>query len=1385
MQLSRSGVIVNFSNKADLIGSKSGHAKFPHVKLLQRIHPQTGSKISVVVPVYNEIKIIKTFHDRLIESLRVLKRPFEIIYVDDRSNDGTYKWLVKQAGEAKKNEVIRVLRKQGKKGKAYSLIEGFDKAQGAIFVMIDADMQYPPSAIPEMVSKLANSDIVVAERQYERISFVRKAVSKTFRYFFGKSLFGLDCDIQSGLKVFKSKVYKAAKFAPSSAWTFDLGFLHRARHAGFSIENYAIPFSKRTKGSSKVNLLPSMWEIGFNALCVRLKHLPPFTIPASVPGTMRFAGIGYKGHKYITHTTLSDRESALRTWSSGQIVVLLALVYFNGVLAFFIPLTEARIIVTLLTLLYFADTVFNFNLVFGSLNKPVEISFKDNEFGNIDDKKLPAYSILCPLYKEADVVPQFLKAIAKLDWPVSKLDVMLLLEEDDLDTIGAVNRMPLPSYVRVIIVPDSNPKTKPKACNYGLSFAKGEFLVVYDAEDVPDPMQLKKAYLGFTTLPRDIRCLQAKLNYYNPHQNFLTRLFTAEYSLWFDLTLTGLQSLNSAIPLGGTSNHFRTADLRQLKGWDTFNVTEDADLGIRLFKNGYKTAIIDSTTLEEANSAVANWFRQRSRWIKGYMQTYLVHTRDFAKFVRESGLRHAFVFQLTVGGKLLFLLVNPLMWLVTLSYFVFYTHTSSIIELVFYPPVSYLAVFSMVFGNFLFLYYYMVACAKRNQWSLVKYVFLIPFYWAMMSFAGVIALYQLFFKPHYWEKTVHGLHLKNQVAKASIVASTARPVVTERPVPAPVFTPAFVKKFLVVLYHVLFLGADVTLVSYLYPDSVAFTYFYFSLIGKSIYLSSLFVGFSTFPIFKRLRGHMKEQSKVSYLVFSTFLSSWIGVVVFGFLGIGVSSVSFEFVSFIIAMMCFAIANVFVLYNLRRNIYTFLVVAYIANALQLAVIFFTRVDLSHIVQMTVYLAGADVFLVFLLHVNKEYFRVIENNLGGIFGLLSNETIRKSWENKRLRILIFNWRDTQHTYAGGAEVYVHELAKRWVMAGNKVTMFCGNDNKHISNEIIDGVEIFRRGGTYTVYLLAFIYYFFRFRGKYDLIIDCENGIPFFTPLYVRKPIILVIHHVHQEVIRKYLHFPMSQIASMLEAKFMPRIYRDKKVVTVSESSKEEIMKLGFTHEDNIEIVYNGTSVRAESYVQKTEYPSFLYLGRLQDYKNIDVAITAFSKVLKKYKNAKLNIVGFGESHTKLKKLVERLKLDYSIAFLGKVSQAQKARLLSEAWVVLQPSQIEGWGITVIEANACGTPVIASRVHGLRDSVVDGRTGILVEQRNAMSFAKAMEQLIRDPQFRERLSKEAYLWSRNFSWEKSANIFYNIIGKSIPYQGQDFSVYIKTQSINLGRS
>lgn len=313
-------------------------------------------------------------------------------------------------------------------------------------------------------------------------------------------------------------------------------------------------------------------------------------------------------------------------------------------------------------------------------------------------------------------------------------------------------------------MPHSFPKTKPKACNYGLTKATGEYTVIYDAEDIPDTQQLKKAVLAFRQSDPKIICIQAKLNFYNPHQNLLTRVFTAEYSLWFDLVLTGLQSIHAPIPLGGTSNHFRTNDLAKLKGWDSFNVTEDADLGMRLVKHGYRTAVIQSLTLEEANSSLKNWFGQRTRWIKGYIQTYLLHMRDPRGFIQTWREPHFLTFQLIIGGKVMSMFINPLMWIITVCYFVFRPQIGSFVDSFFPAPVLYMGIFSLLLGNFLYVYYYMVGCVKHGHDELVKYIWLVPFYWLAMSAAAWIAVYQFMVNPHHWSKTKHGLHLGNKKA---------------------------------------------------------------------------------------------------------------------------------------------------------------------------------------------------------------------------------------------------------------------------------------------------------------------------------------------------------------------------------------------------------------------------------------------------------------------------------------------------------------------------------------------------------------------------------------------------------------------------------------------
>jgi len=476
-------------------------------------------------------------------------------------------------------------------------------------------------------------------------------------------------------------------------------------------------------------------------------------------GSLNAKGFIFKDKQFLHYSDLEPDQTAIRRFGGPEIffmTVLGALVLGGFLLSWQKTLL---VIVIILTTLYFLDLLFNLYLIYRSFEKNPEIKIGPEALAELRDSELPVYTILCPLYKEWQVLPDFVNGIARLDYPKYKLQVLLLLEENDQKTIEVARSFNLPSYFQILITPDSLPKTKPKACNFGLLYAQGDYLVIYDAEDQPEPSQLKYAYLAFKQADPEVGCIQAKLNFYNPRQNLITRLFTAEYSLWFDLVLTGLQSINAPIPLGGTSNHFRTEVLQDLCGWDAFNVTEDCDLGMRLAKFGYRTAIIDSTTYEEANSEPKNWVRQRTRWIKGYIQTYFVHLRQPAKFW-EGNKANFVAFQLIVGGKVLSMFINPLMWVVTILYFVFRSVAGPVIQPFFPGPVLYMGVFSLIFGNFLYTYYYMIGCAKRDQYDLVKYAFLVPFYWLAMSAAAWIGLSSFIINPHYWAKTKHGLYLR-------------------------------------------------------------------------------------------------------------------------------------------------------------------------------------------------------------------------------------------------------------------------------------------------------------------------------------------------------------------------------------------------------------------------------------------------------------------------------------------------------------------------------------------------------------------------------------------------------------------------------------------------
>jgi cellulose synthase/poly-beta-1,6-N-acetylglucosamine synthase-like glycosyltransferase len=474
------------------------------------------------------------------------------------------------------------------------------------------------------------------------------------------------------------------------------------------------------------------------------------------------------GQKYVKSAVfeLLNRDpdsSALTTFTTPQLIFtfgMFALVVIGMMLNF---VNTSIAINVILSSFFLVSIAFKLFLALVGSRFELHQAVTREEVRVVVDEDLPIYTIHLPVYKEDKLIKKLIWNLQSLDYPREKLDIKLLIEEDDDKTLNAVRNLDFPAVFEVIVVPFHMPKTKPKACNYGLHFSRGTFLTIYDAEDVPDTDQLKKVVTLFNKLPSNYVCIQCALNYFNRGENFLTRMFTLEYSYWFDYMLPGLDTFDIPIPLGGTSNHFKFEFLIELGGWDPFNVTEDADLGVRAYAKGYKVAIINSTTYEEANNEMFNWVRQRSRWIKGYMQTHLVHMRNPVKLWKKVGWKGFMGFNFFIGATPITFLVYPLLLGIFLCYLIF--DLASIRS--FFPDwVLFMSIINLMVGNILMIYVNMMAVFKRRYYELILFAIANPIYWLLHSWAAYKGLYQLIVKPFYWEKTNHGLSKVNNQAAA-------------------------------------------------------------------------------------------------------------------------------------------------------------------------------------------------------------------------------------------------------------------------------------------------------------------------------------------------------------------------------------------------------------------------------------------------------------------------------------------------------------------------------------------------------------------------------------------------------------------------------------------
>lgn len=501
------------------------------------------------------------------------------------------------------------------------------------------------------------------------------------------------------------------------------------------------------------------------------------------------------------------RQTARRTTTAAQRFVFVAVLMFVSGIALVAPGLLAVLAVGAAML--FLSVFMGLRLVLVAASR----GYRAPPVVVVADEDLPRYTTLHPMYDEAHMLPSVVAAMEAMDYPKDRLECLLVLEERDVATVEAARSFPLPDYVRVVVTPAVEPYGKPKACNYALQFATGEFVVIYDAEDRPEPGQLRVAVGTFRAAEargEPLGCLQARLVFANEVPDidgegrvrrdeegydlrpttWTSRLLGNEYAVHFDLVLTGLARLGLPVPLGGTSNHFPLHVLHEVAfdpdempsmpqpdasvgAWDPWNVTEDAELGGAIAADGWRTAVMDSHTDEEACLTARAALNQRSRWVKGYAQTSLVLLRNPIRAARSMGPVGYLAFLLQVGGTFVSLALSPIFWTI----FVVYMLTGSPRIIALFPgPLYYTGMCLLILGNLALLSISLFAAVRRERYGTVRYLLVcLPAWWALLSAATYLAALELLvpsWRPS-WNKTAHGVRYASPARRVAIATSAA------------------------------------------------------------------------------------------------------------------------------------------------------------------------------------------------------------------------------------------------------------------------------------------------------------------------------------------------------------------------------------------------------------------------------------------------------------------------------------------------------------------------------------------------------------------------------------------------------------------------------------
>jgi cellulose synthase/poly-beta-1,6-N-acetylglucosamine synthase-like glycosyltransferase len=498
------------------------------------------------------------------------------------------------------------------------------------------------------------------------------------------------------------------------------------------------------------DVLPSVlhWLASYPAARSRLR----VATPAAIRAALVAAAAGDLAADAVARLdTAHPNFSARRVATVGQILAAIAIVagIFGAVRA--APLATAVVLNIVVGAFFFGVTALRFVAAAHVKARPPPPTTPVVISG---DAELPIYTVLVPLYREAEMVSGLITALDAIDWPRDRLDIKLLCEGGDRETIAAMRAHAHGRPYEILIVPAIGPRTKPKALAFALPLARGEFVTVYDAEDRPHPGQLREAAATFRRLPFEVACLQSPLLIDNERPNWLSLSFAIEYAALFDGLLPTLAALDMPLPLGGTSNHFRRAALERVGGWDPFNVTEDADLGLRLARFGYRSGTLNLPTREDAPDTASAWLHQRTRWSKGWAQTWLVHTRHPRRLAAELGPRRLLGFNLVSTGVIVSSLIYPV-YLVALA-----VAAADPLHLWRDGGLVGAAIVGLNLFNLFAGYAGMGllswrALDHRDRRHEARGLLLLPVYWLMASAASYRALLQLLVRPYHWEKTPH------------------------------------------------------------------------------------------------------------------------------------------------------------------------------------------------------------------------------------------------------------------------------------------------------------------------------------------------------------------------------------------------------------------------------------------------------------------------------------------------------------------------------------------------------------------------------------------------------------------------------------------------------